>query len=62
MQPRTDLTYAENFLYMMNEREPDPVEARIMDACLVLHAEHTKTGLGTAGTAGARLGCLSVAF
>lgn len=39
--PRTDLTYAENFLYMMNEREPDPVEARIMDACLVLHAEHT---------------------
>ena len=41
VQPRTDLTYAENFLYMMNEREPDPVEARIMDACLVLHAEHT---------------------
>lgn len=41
IQPRTDLTYAENFLYMMNEREPDPVEARIMDACLVLHAEHT---------------------
>jgi citrate synthase len=39
--PRTDLTYAENFLYMMNEREPDPLEARIMDACLVLHAEHT---------------------
>ncbi|WP_407275744.1 citrate synthase [Halothiobacillus sp. DCM-1] len=39
--PRKDLTYAENFLYMMNEREPDPVEARIMDACLVLHAEHT---------------------
>ncbi|MGB9670981.1 MAG: citrate synthase [Halothiobacillaceae bacterium] len=39
--PRTDLTYAENFLYMMTEREPDPVEARIMDACLVLHAEHT---------------------
>lgn len=39
--PRNDLSYAENFLYMMNEREPDPVEARIMDACLVLHAEHT---------------------
>ncbi len=39
--PRKDLSYAENFLYMMNEREPDPVEARIMDACLVLHAEHT---------------------
>ncbi|MFZ5580005.1 MAG: citrate synthase [Pseudomonadota bacterium] len=39
--PREDLTYAENFLYMLHEREPDPVEARIMDACLVLHAEHT---------------------
>lgn len=41
VQPRSDLTYAENFLYMMNEREPDAVEARIMDACLILHAEHT---------------------
>ncbi len=39
--PREDLSYAANFLYMMNEREPDAVEARIMDACLVLHAEHT---------------------
>ncbi|MDD3609521.1 MAG: citrate synthase [Halothiobacillaceae bacterium] len=39
--PRADLGYAENFLYMMNEREPDPLETRIMDACLVLHAEHT---------------------
>lgn len=41
VQPRSDLTYAENFLYMMNEREPDAVESRIMDACLILHAEHT---------------------
>ncbi|WP_410474347.1 citrate synthase [Guyparkeria sp. TX1] len=39
--PRADLSYAENFLYMMTEREPDPIEARIMDACLILHAEHT---------------------
>lgn len=39
--PREDLSYAANFLYMMHEREPDPVETRIMDACLVLHAEHT---------------------
>ncbi len=41
VSPREDLSYAANFLYMMNEREPDAVEARIMDACLVLHAEHT---------------------
>lgn len=39
--PRTDLTYAENFLYMMSGREPDPFHASIMDTCLVLHAEHT---------------------
>ena len=39
--PRKDLSYAENFLYMLNEREPDPMLARIMDVCLILHAEHT---------------------
>jgi len=39
--PRKDLSYAENFLYMLNEKEPDPMLARIMDVCLILHAEHT---------------------
>ncbi len=39
--PRTDLTYAENFLYMMSGKDPDPFHASIMDTCLVLHAEHT---------------------
>lgn len=39
--PRQDLTTAENFLYMLNGREPDPLHAEIMDTCLVLHAEHT---------------------
>ncbi|MCW8955555.1 MAG: citrate synthase [Gammaproteobacteria bacterium] len=39
--PRKDLTYAENLLYMFHGEEPDPEMARIMDACLVLHAEHT---------------------
>ena len=42
VRPRTDLSYAANFLYMFsNGIEPDPLVARIMDACLVLHAEHT---------------------
>lgn len=41
VEPRTDLTHAENFLYMFKGCEPDPDEARIMDACMVLHAEHT---------------------
>lgn len=41
VQPRDDLGYAANFLYMLNEREPDPLAARIFDICLMLHAEHT---------------------
>lgn len=39
--PRDDLGYAANFLYMLNEQEPDPLAARIFDICLTLHAEHT---------------------
>ncbi len=39
--PRTDLTYAENFLFMLTGRQPDPFVADILDKCLVLHAEHT---------------------
>ena len=41
IQPRDDLAYAANFLYMLTEREPDPLAARIFDACLILHAEHS---------------------
>ncbi|PZO58369.1 MAG: citrate synthase [Phormidesmis priestleyi] len=41
VQPRDDLDYAANFLYMLNEQVPDPLEARIFDVCLILHAEHT---------------------
>ncbi|MGD1948202.1 MAG: citrate synthase [Leptolyngbyaceae cyanobacterium] len=41
VQPRDDLDYATNFLYMLNEEVPDPLAARIFDVCLTLHAEHT---------------------
>jgi citrate synthase len=41
VQPRDDLDYAGNFLYMLSEQEPDPLAARIFDICLTLHAEHT---------------------
>lgn len=41
VQPRDDLGYAANFLYMLNEQEPDPFAARIFDISLTLHAEHT---------------------
>jgi citrate synthase len=41
VQPNDELDYSANFLYMLTERIPDPLEARIFDICLTLHAEHT---------------------
>ncbi|CAD5927598.1 Citrate synthase [Planktothrix tepida] len=41
VQPRDDLDYSANFLYMLSEREPDPLAAWVFDVCLTLHAEHT---------------------
>jgi citrate synthase len=41
IMPRTDLNHAANFLYMISGREPDPALAKILDSCLILHAEHT---------------------
>lgn len=41
VRPKDGLDYSANFLYMLNEREPDPLAARIFDVCLILHAEHT---------------------
>lgn len=41
ISPRDDLTYAENFLYMFTGKDPDPFLAKILDTCLILHAEHT---------------------
>ncbi|MCW8931317.1 MAG: citrate synthase [Gammaproteobacteria bacterium] len=38
---RYDLNYAESFLYMLSGLEPDPLMTRILDVCLILHAEHT---------------------
>lgn len=41
IEPRNDLNYAENFLYMLSGEEPDPLLSKILDVCLILHAEHT---------------------
>ncbi|MGA7937980.1 MAG: citrate synthase [Kovacikia sp.] len=41
VQPRDDLNYPANFLYMLNEQEPDPLPAHIFEVSLILHAEHT---------------------
>nr|CAA10007.1 citrate synthase [Nostoc sp. PCC 7120 = FACHB-418] len=41
VKPRDDLDYSANFLYMLNEKEPDALAAKIFDICLILHVEHT---------------------
>jgi citrate synthase len=41
IEPRDDLDVASNFLWMLSGKEPDPLAARILDVCLILHAEHT---------------------
>ena len=53
--PRDDLGFSENFLYMLADKVPPPLCAKIFDVCLILHAEHTMnastfTGLVTAST------------
>ena len=40
VEPRSDLNYAANFLYMLSGKEPGALEARIFDVALILHAEH----------------------
>src|SRR5437763_8988298 len=39
--PRDDLDHAGNFYYMLFEKEPSPAVRKVLDACLILHAEHT---------------------
>ena len=60
--PRNDLTYAENFLYMMfstpcEEHEPNPVLAKAMDTIFLLHADHEQNAststVRLAGSSGA---------
>lgn len=55
IQPRDDLDHATNFLYMLTGKVPDPLKAKALDACLILHAEHTMnastfSGMVTAST------------
>ena len=40
VEPREDLSHAANFLYMLNDEEPDDVLANTFDMALVLHADH----------------------
>ncbi|MBW5445721.1 citrate synthase [Cohnella sp. CFH 77786] len=40
VQPRTDLSYTGNFLYMITGREPSKMEETIFDRSLVVYSEH----------------------
>ncbi|MEH6628910.1 MAG: citrate synthase [Motiliproteus sp.] len=62
MYPRNDLTYAENFLYMMfgtpcGEYIPNPILTKAMDRIFVLHADHEQNAststVRLAGSSGA---------
>ncbi len=41
VDPNPDLGHSANFLYMLNGEVPDDDQVHFMDACLVLHADHT---------------------
>ncbi len=40
IEPDPDLSIAGNLLYMMKGEKPTPIEERIMDVALILHADH----------------------
>lgn len=40
VEPRADLGFAANFLYMLNQKEPTESMRRAFDICMILHADH----------------------
>ena len=40
LEPRADLDHAGNFYYLLFGKEPTPATRKVLDACLILHAEH----------------------
>lgn len=40
VMPKSGLSHAANFLYTLHGKEPDDKTARIMDAVLIMHADH----------------------
>ena len=53
--PKDNLGHSANFLWMLNGREPNELEARVFDVAMILHAEHemnasTFSALVTAST------------
>jgi citrate synthase len=40
LDPDQNLSFAENFLYMLNGQKPTETMARAFDVCMILHADH----------------------
>ncbi|KAB8028560.1 citrate/2-methylcitrate synthase [Fluviispira multicolorata] len=40
VSPNTEMSHAENFLYMLHDKVPNKEEARIFDVALILHLDH----------------------
>lgn len=40
VEPRNDLSHAENFLYMLNGNLPSEIERKVLDVALILHMDH----------------------
>src|SRR5699024_12691359 len=40
VKPKTSLSFAANFLYMLNGEEAENIEVEAMNKALVLHADH----------------------
>ncbi|MCT2537184.1 citrate synthase [Aquibacillus koreensis] len=40
ISPKSDYSYAANFLYMLNGKEPEAIEVEAINKALVLHADH----------------------
>jgi 2-methylcitrate synthase len=40
IEPDPSLSFAENFLYMLNGEKPTPTMAKAFDICMILHADH----------------------
>ena len=51
VDPHPDLSVAGNFLYMLNGEMPSDAATRVMDAALVLHAEHGSNASAFVGRA-----------
>ncbi len=40
IEPDPDLSHAANYMYMLTGKRPSPLDERIMDVALILHADH----------------------